>query len=240
MNIIKFDSVDSTNTVAKRLARQGADEGCIVLADRQTCGRGRTGKHFHSPEGGIYMSIVLRPSFSAPDARLITPAAAVAVCRVLERRTGESFDIKWVNDIYKNGRKVCGILTESAPGKNGGLEWAVLGIGINLFPDGTPLPDELKSIVGYIYPAETPTDKTALAGEVAEEFFAIYPTITDRLFADEYRRRMFLTGKTVTVIKDGCELSAEVLGTDGDLRLLVRFGDGNETALGAGEVSIKL
>ncbi len=239
MKTYKFKCVDSTNTVAKQLAREGADEGTLVTADRQDAGRGRLGRNFFSPDGGLYMSLLLRPEFSAADARLITTAAAVAVCRVLERKKGNCFSIKWVNDIYKDGRKVCGILTESAPSPGGKLEWAILGIGINLFPT-CPVPSELESILGFAFDKEDEVDKTALAEEIRDEFFLLYPTLCERTFAAEYRDRMFLTGKRVSVIRDDKEIPALVKGTDNDLRLLVEYADGTQDALGAGEVSIRL
>ena len=239
MKTYNFKCVDSTNTVAKQLAREGEDEGTLVTADRQDAGRGRLGRNFFSPDGGLYMSILLRPTFSAADARLITTAAAVAVCRVLERRKGDLFSIKWVNDIYKNGRKVCGILTESAPTPNGKLEWAILGIGINLFPTFT-VPGELESILGFAFDKDDEVDKTALAEEIRDEFFLLYPTLCERTFADEYRQKMFLTGKRVSVIRGYKEIPALVRGTDDDLRLLVEYDDGTKEALGAGEVSIRL
>lgn len=239
MKTYKFQRVDSTNTVAKQLAREGADEGTLVIADSQEAGRGRLGRNFFSPDGGLYMSLLLRPTFSAADARLITTAAAVAVCRALERKKGERFSIKWVNDIYKDGRKVCGILTESAPSPDGKLEWAVLGIGINLFST-CPVPSELEHILGFALDSQDDVDKTALAEEIRDEFFLLYPTLCERKFADEYRKRMFLTGKRVSVIREEKEIPALVKGTDDDLHLLVEYDDGTQETLGAGEVSIRL
>ncbi len=123
------ESVTSTNTVLKELAEHGGREGMVVIAQRQTMGKGRLGRSFYSPQGGgLYMSVLLRPRFSAEEALSITTAAAVAVARAIDDVTGERAMIKWVNDVYFHGRKVCGILTEaSVDFENSGLHYAVLG-----------------------------------------------------------------------------------------------------------------
>lgn len=106
-------TVDSTNTWVRQRAQEGAAEGTVVVAEGQTAGRGRRGRAFFSPEGsGIYLSLLLRPSIDPSQAHLLTCAAAVAVARAIERTSGQSASIKWVNDVYCNERKVAGILTE--------------------------------------------------------------------------------------------------------------------------------
>lgn len=165
--------LESTNLTARQLAAGGAPAGLVVLADRQCAGRGRLGRSFFSPAGcGLYMSIVLRPTIEASQAVLLTTAAAVAVCEAVEALTGQSPQIKWVNDVFLHGKKICGILTEAAFGaENDRLEYAVAGIGINVHtpPDGWP--PELADIVGAVLPpvrgtggadeTGTPADKTA-------------------------------------------------------------------------------
>jgi BirA family biotin operon repressor/biotin-[acetyl-CoA-carboxylase] ligase len=106
-------TVTSTNSVLKDLAAGGAREGTVVAAITQTAGRGRFGRSFYSPaDSGVYFSVLLRPGVGAPDATLLTTAAAVAVARAVEDVTGAPARIKWVNDVYCGGKKVCGILTE--------------------------------------------------------------------------------------------------------------------------------
>ena len=131
-----LQSTDSTNTRIRVLAEDGAPEGTVVVAAAQTAGRGRSGKSFLSPAGtGLYMSILLRPALTMGDSLLITTAAAVAVSRAIERVAGCEAKIKWVNDVYVDEKKVCGILTEGALDlENGGLRYAILGIGINICP----------------------------------------------------------------------------------------------------------
>lgn len=241
MNLLWFDLLDSTSTHAKALAKQGAAEWTAVAADRQTAGRGRKGRTFFSPKGsGLYMSVVLRPKASAMAALDITTATAVAVVRVLERKFASDFGIKWVNDIYKDGRKVCGILAESALTGDGSVDYVILGIGINLFPSAEPTPPEIKDIIGYVCDTETDVDKAALCGEILTQFKEIYDRLDEKDFYKEYTERMFLTGRTVTVINEGEEREALVLGTDDRLGLKVRFSCGEEVTLSAGEVSIKL
>ena len=125
--------VDSTNAEARRRALEGAPEGTVIVAEEQWAGRGRPGKRFFSPAGsGVYLSVVLKPRISADQGQLITCAAAVAGARAIERMTGQDALIKWVNDIYMDGRKVAGILTEGVVDmESGRFEHAVMGIGVN-------------------------------------------------------------------------------------------------------------
>ena len=129
---LTFDSLPSTSDMARDLARQGAAEGLVILARGQTSGRGRQGRSWASPAGhGLYLSIVLRPPLEPASATILTLAAAVGVAETLSIDYGVPVDIKWPNDICARGRKICGILVESAVDK-GELEYAILGIGVNL------------------------------------------------------------------------------------------------------------
>ena len=134
-----YDSIDSTNTALRALAEEGAKEGTVLLAAQQTAGRGRRGRSFYSPEGtGMYMSILLRPKAPAQKILRITPAAAVAAAQTFEEISGESANIKWVNDVYMRGRKVCGILTEASI-TGDGVRYVIMGIGVYP-PDGAVFP----------------------------------------------------------------------------------------------------
>ncbi|MEW6128815.1 MAG: biotin--[acetyl-CoA-carboxylase] ligase [Acidobacteriota bacterium] len=141
---LHFDTLDSTNTEARKLANQGAAEGVCVVAREQTAGRGRLGRNWNSPAGaGLYLSIILRPNASPARAAFITLAAAIAVAETLIQDFHTPADIKYPNDILVNGKKICGILVESSITENK-LEYAILGIGVNIAqPD---FPDELKTI----------------------------------------------------------------------------------------------
>ena len=129
-----LETVDSTNDEAKKIAARQKAEGCVILAECQTRGKGRQGRSFYSPRGtGIYMSLILDPSREQSRPALITTAAAVAVSEAIEEVTGKRTGIKWVNDVFADGKKVCGILTEGAfDGQSERLKYAVLGIGINV------------------------------------------------------------------------------------------------------------
>ena len=133
-SILRCDEVDSTNNVCKTLAAQGADD-TAVIARRQTAGKGRLGRSFRSPEGGLYLSVLWR-GCPAEQLLTVTPLAAVAVCRAIEQTCGAVCGIKWCNDVVLNGKKLCGILTESSLRPDGGAEWLVVGIGVNVGADG--------------------------------------------------------------------------------------------------------
>lgn len=129
---MRFDRVSSTNDVARDLAASGAAEGLCVVALEQTAGRGRQGRSWSSPPGeGLYLSVILRPEIAAATAPVITLAAAVGVTETLRLDFSVDADIKWPNDVLVSGRKVCGILVESAI-ENGQLQYAVLGVGVNV------------------------------------------------------------------------------------------------------------
>ena len=139
LDISVFSSVTSTNTILKEMAEQGAKEGTVIIAEEQTAGRGRTGKQFYSPKGtGIYISILLRPDIPAEESLFLTTSAAVATARAIEDVSDKRALIKWVNDIYLEDKKACGILTEGAFNvETGKLDYAIVGIGINVcIPDG--------------------------------------------------------------------------------------------------------
>jgi len=239
-----MERVDSTNTVLKRLAENGEAEGRVVIANEQTSGRGRMGRSFFSPpNSGVYISVLLRPKLSASDSLLITTAAAVAVCRAIEGVTGRAAAIKWVNDIYCAGKKVCGILTEaSIDFESGALSYAVLGIGINITdPDGG-FPDELKDIATSIYEGKPYSSEVRgrLAAAVLDNFLEIYRELHTKSFMEEYRERSFVIGKEVYVISPSSREEAYVLGIDDDdARLIVKTADGGIKALSSGEISIR-
>ena len=129
-----YDTLESSNLTAKQLALAGAPHGTLVLAGQQKAGRGRLGRRFESPAGqGVYCSLLLRPALSAADAQTATIAAAVSVARAVKALCGLELGIKWVNDLYYQGKKVCGILTEAGTDiESGQVEWLVVGIGLNL------------------------------------------------------------------------------------------------------------
>ncbi len=236
------ESVTSTNTVLKELAELGGREGMVVIAQRQTMGKGRLGRSFYSPQGGgLYMSVLLRPRFSAEEALSITTAAAVAVARAIDDVTGERAMIKWVNDVYFHGRKVCGILTEaSVDFENSGLHYAVLGMGVNLTEPEGGFPGEVAQVAGALFAGKAPAgSRPKLAAAILNRFFAYYQALPRRTFMEEYRSRSLLTGMDITFMEGESQREGTVLGVDEEARLLVRLPDGSKKVFGAGEVNIK-
>ena len=238
-----FDTLGSTNTYLKERAVLGASEGLIAIANGQTVGRGRMGRSFSSPDGsGIYMSILLRPTSSASDSVKITACAAVAVSEAIEAVTGLTVGIKWVNDLYLNEKKVCGILAEGSV-SNGAYDYIVLGIGVNLTDSfrGT----ELESIAGGLFPVlsvdETYSLKTKLIAEILNRFFHYYSSGLDKdTVLREYRSRLFIIGSNVEVISYSDQRDAQVVALNDDFSLKVRFSDGSESSLQSGEVRLKI
>ena len=238
------ERVTSTNTLLKEMAEQGGREGMVVLAQEQTAGKGRLGRSFCSPKGtGLYLSILLRPSFSAEEALSITTAAAVAVAGAIDDVTGkgEEAQIKWVNDVYYRARKVCGILTEaSIDFETGGLHYAVLGIGVNLAEPEGGFPADIREVAGALFPqSPAPGVKTKLAAQILNRFFQYYRSLPRRDYMEEYRRRSLLTGLGITFQQEGEEKEGVVTGVDEQARLLVRLPDGREKVFAAGEVQIQ-
>jgi BirA family biotin operon repressor/biotin-[acetyl-CoA-carboxylase] ligase len=142
--IYLYDTLESSNRTAKLLALDGAPHGTLVLTAHQSAGRGRLGRKFESPAGkGVYCSVLLRPEMPAANAQTATISAAVAVCRAVKKLCGLELAVKWVNDLYYQGRKVCGILTEAGTDlESGQLEWLVVGIGLNLTSTAADWPEQ--------------------------------------------------------------------------------------------------
>ena len=235
-------SVSSTNTVLRSLAEQGAPEGTVVIAGEQTNGRGRSGRAFYSPAGsGIYLSLLLRPVNADPRQTVtLTAAAAVALCQAMEVLSGKAPQIKWVNDIFLNGRKVSGILTEAAFGlESGAPEYVVVGVGVNAYAPEGGFPPELKGIAGALWDKPVPDGKNKLAAEFLNRFWLLYAAGDPSAYLPDYRRRSLVVGKDITVILGGRETSAHALGIDENCRLLVRYESGETAALSYGEVRIR-
>ncbi len=236
--LLELQETDSTNRVAKELAGKGAAEGTLVVAECQSGGKGRLGRSFFSPEGGIYMSMVLRPNISAEQAVLITTCAAVAVARAIERISSVTAGIKWVNDIYVNSKKVCGILAEAGlDPEQEAPAYVVLGIGINVKRQSVP--EELKEIVGCLEDSETSVSKEELIAAVWEEFAVLYENLSTAVYMEEYKERSVVVGKEVTVLAPEGAYTATVTNIDKAGHLVIER-DGKREELSFGEVSVRL
>ena len=237
--IYLYDTLESSNRTAKLLALDGAPHGTLVLTAHQSAGRGRLGRRFESPAGkGVYCSVLLRPEMPAANAQTATISAAVAVCRAVKKLCGLELAIKWVNDLYYQGRKVCGILTEAGTDlESGQLEWLVVGIGLNLTSTAADWPEELARRAGSLYPGgPAPVSRAALAGAIARELLALCPGF-DCL--DEYRARCFVPGHWVTVCAETETYAAKALAIDEEGRLVIQRENGRQEALRCGEVTTR-
>ena len=237
-----FGKVTSTNTVARDFAKRGLGQFTAIVAEEQTEGRGTHGRKFFSPGGtGLYMSIILRPDSRVTDTLYITTAAAAACAEAIETVSGRAAFIKWVNDVYIQDKKVCGILTEGSLDPDGrGMEYAVLGIGINVLRPVDDFPDELKHVAHWLADEPICNIRSRLAAEVLDRFIFYYKRLSDKPFLRSYKRRMFLTGREVEFTLDGNLTSAMVLGLTDDLRLEVRLPNGEIKRLESGDVHLKI
>ena len=238
-----FPSVTSTNTVLKEQAAAGAPEGTAILAGAQTQGRGRIGRSFYSPsDTGIYLSILLRPNDCSPlQATKLTTMAAVAACEAIEAAARRSAQIKWVNDIFIDGKKVCGILTEASFGlESGHLDYAVLGIGFNAYTPEDGFPENIESIAGSIFLRRENDGKNRLAAEFLNHFMDLYSCRDDHAYVEKYRQRSLVLGKRIRILSPSGTIFATALDVDDQCRLVVRYDDGSTQALSSGEISIRL
>ena len=234
--------IGSTNDYLREKAAQGKGEGYAVVAGAQTRGKGRTGRSFYSPaDTGIYLSLLLRPKDCGPaQAVKFTTMAAVAACEAIENVSHRSPQIKWVNDIYIDGKKVSGILTEASVSlENGSLEYVLLGIGINVYPPEKGFPQELRETAGSVFQERKSDGKNQLAAGFLNRLMDIYTKEEIGEYAEEYRKRSMVLGKRIQILTPEGEKGARALEIDKDCRLLVEYEDGNRELLRAGEIRIR-
>lgn len=243
-HLLCLDSVDSTNTQVKRQAAQGAAEGLVVLSDRQTAGRGRAGRTFHSPAGcGLYLSALLRPSLPPEQLANFTAWAAVAVCDGIEATCGVRPQIKWTNDLVLNGKKLCGILTELVLNQTTGTpDGLVVGIGINVNHQTEDFSDDIRSMATSLsLELGRNVDRAQLAAQIIRALDRIYARFPDDKAAclARYRADCLTVGKPVRLITPVSSREAVATGIDEDFRLLVTYPDGTRDAIATGEVSVR-
>ncbi len=237
-----YKEAGSTNQLAKQAAISSeAGHGAFVIAQKQTAGRGRRGRSFFSPEeAGLYLSVVLEPrEETLQKSLLLTTAAATAVYKAVKKVCGISLDIKWVNDLYYQGKKVCGILTEAVTDFEGGnIEFAVVGIGLNLYEAEGGYPGELQGIAGAIYPdakSASATDRNYLAAEIVN---ILVEETEDLKLSREYVEHNMVLGKRIQITDGKKCRRAMALDLCEDGKLRVQEEDGNINTLSFGEVSI--
>lgn len=236
-----FAETDSTNMVCRNKANEGEDEGYIAIASSQTGGRGRKGRSFFSPaDTGLYLSILLKPSWDPKSASLgLTTMAAVAVSEAIETVSGKKCGIKWVNDILIDGKKVCGILCEASFAiEDQRLFAVVVGIGINVYPPREGFPEDLKDIAGTVFSHSESGKRNQLTAEIINRFMAYYRDGEDMDHVGEYIKRSVIPGKDIVVHLHGDVRRARALAIDDTCGLMVRYEDGSAETLRFGEVSI--
>ena len=237
-----YDTIDSTNTEAKRLAAQGAPHGTVCIADRQEGGRGRMGRSFHSPRGaGLYISVLLRPECPAEELMHLTCAAAVAACDALEKASGLRPGIKWTNDLVVGRKKLGGILTELSLGPQGQVEYAVIGIGINCTQKAGDFPREIADIATSLSLCTGQTsDRTALAAALVEALSGMWKNLHDPSgILERYRNNCITLGQDISLVWGEEIRHGKALAVDDQGALLVEFPDGHREFVNSGEVSVR-
>lgn len=242
LNLQTVDCTASTNSDLKLLAQQGASAGTVLVAGQQTGGRGRRGRSFFSPPGtGVYISLLLRPQLQMQQAVLFTTAASVAVCRAVEKLTGQTPQIKWVNDVFINGKKVCGILTEAAADlETGMVEYAVLGLGLNVTEPVGGFPPEVARVAGSIFKEPQGNVKNRLTAEVLNQLANLLQNPAGPDIYSDYKSRQLLLGHKVTFEQNGVQQTATAVDVARDYGLVVQLPNGQQRVLSSGEVSCRL
>jgi BirA family transcriptional regulator, biotin operon repressor / biotin---[acetyl-CoA-carboxylase] ligase len=247
--ILCFDSIDSTNNLAKKIAHEGCVDGTVVVAEIQTAGRGRLGRSWASTaKKGIWMSIVLRPALPPEDIQVITLAAAAAVARTIRRVTGISAGIKWPNDIILDGRKVCGILTEMSSDMEQ-VNFIVLGIGMNVNHAAEDFPPELQLVATSLAahaarsnPDRSMFNRCEIIRTLLEELEPLYTAINNGAveeIIDEWRRYSVTLGRQIKASVRNSEYIGTAVDITKDGKLVVDCNDGQRREFISGEVMVR-
>ena len=239
-----FPTITSTNTVLKQLAAGDAPAGLALVAGEQTAGRGRMGRSFYSPAGtGLYLSLLLRPDLQAAEAVRLTACAAVSVAEAIESLADVHLGIKWVNDLYLGGKKVCGILTEAGlESETGLISYVVIGIGINTRIPAGDFPEEIRSVAGAVF-GDTPVPdlRSRLAASVLDHLMVYASDPCAESVFDKYRQRSMVLGQPIRVLSPGRNpIPAWALDLNPDYSLRVRLEDGSTQCLHSGEISVRM
>ena len=237
-----YPVIDSTSTQAKRLAKEGAPHGTVLIAGTQTGGRGRMGRTFQSPEGmGVYLSVILRPDCPPEKLMHLTCAAGIAMVEAVEKAAGLRPRIKWINDLVADGKKLGGILTEMSVDK-GMVEYAVVGIGINCLQKKDDFPEEIAELATSLSLAAgktVPTEKLAAAMvDALYRMSRILFTQKANIMAS-YKASCVTLGKDIQVLRNGSKLPGRSIDLNEDGGLLVEYPDGRREWVASGEVSVR-
>ena len=232
-DVFVFDEVSSTNDICKKMASDGIKHGSVVVSDRQTNGRGRRGREFYSPQStGVYMSVALRLNIAPSDSALVITASAVAVLDAIESLTGKNAQIKWINDIFIDGKKCAGILTEGIFNLDGGDECIiVVGVGINV--NTSDFPAQISNIATSI----GNVSRNMLVAKITDNLVKITQNLENREFFNRYNEKCFVLNRKIKVIKGEETFCAIAKQVDNDGRLIVETYDGKTIKLYNEEVS---
>lgn len=236
-----FDSIDSTNTKAKELAEEGHPSGTLVVADRQTAGKGRRGRSWESPSGiGIFMTLMLKPEINPNHASMLTLVAAMATTRAIRRVTGVPAMIKWPNDIVMNGKKVCGILTEMSA-QFDYINHIVIGIGINVHNE--EFPEEIKETASSLFlESGQHIHRASLIEAFLEEFEDVYAEYlkTEDMegLQKEYDTMLVNRGRQVRVLDPKEPFEGKAMGITKKGELIVDTWESRKL-VSSGEVSVR-
>lgn len=231
----------STNDDAKVFGETDQKDH-LIISFEQTAGKGRKDRTFYSPKNtGIYMSILLHPQINANDIGLLTTAAAVYTARAIEKYSGKKTEIKWVNDIFINSKKVCGILCESAFKGAAVPKYVVIGIGINLYAPKDNFPNEIKDIAASVFENSNRDDQITanIISEITNNLYDVLYGGKLNEHIEEYKSKNFLLNKEVSFIKQNKKIKATVTGLDNKLNLLVKTKSGDTLTLFDGEVKLE-
>ncbi len=241
LNITIFQELDSTNNYAKQLGLKGTNENALIIAKSQTGGRGRMGRTFYSPNStGLYFSILLFPNFSAEKSLFLTVMASVAVAETIMEYDKNDVKIKWVNDVYVDGKKACGILTEGKVNSDKNLDYAVVGIGVNLFAPENDFPNDIKDIATSVFQGNIEENiKDEFLAKILNKFFEIYNG-KDTDYIKRYKEYSYLIGKQINIIKGDTTRLAYVLDITDECHLLVKNENGEIEEISSGDVSVRV
>jgi len=240
-NVIILEETDSTNNVCKSLASRGAEEKTVVIAKKQTQGRGRMGRSFiSSSENGLYMTLLLRPRVKITECIDMTVIAAVAVSEAIENITNKKCSVKWVNDVYLGDKKVAGILTEaSCDFSTLYLDYAIVGIGVNVAEPEGGFDASIKDIACALYENEAPCGvKNQLCAEIVNRCFSYYTNMDDKCYMEKYRAYSNIIGKSVEVYRGNEVISGVCVDIDDSANLVVE-SEGKIIRFNSGDARVR-
>ncbi len=233
--VFTYDTTDSTNLRAREYIKGADCDRAVFIARSQSAGRGRQGKSFYSPHGtGLYMTYIFSPKSPIDDTVFVTTSASVAVLRAIKKVSGKDALIKWVNDIYLDGKKICGILAEAITDFNKGIvNHIIIGVGINI--STTDFPDEIKNTAGSL----GDVDISVLAAQITDNLCELANNISDTSYFDYYKSHSLVIGKDIIYYENGIAASARAVDIDSTGGLVIQTEYGKKV-LRSGEITVRL